>query len=106
MIIADDSLVCFPMRYLSFIREDLEKGDENEKKVSELTESYSKQESENIKLKQKFQLQMEECSTYRDSLEMKNARIELYSNQYYRTKKKNMFLTGLIVVLSGLFLIK
>ena len=32
MIIADDSLVCFPMRYLTFIKADLLKGDETEKK--------------------------------------------------------------------------
>ncbi|MEY4573103.1 MAG: hypothetical protein RLZ10_2378, partial [Bacteroidota bacterium] len=81
MIIADDSLVCFPMRYLTFIKADLEKGDENQKKVEQLTESYSHQESENLKLRQKFQMQMEECSTFRDSLEMKNARIEFYSTQ-------------------------
>jgi hypothetical protein len=33
MIIADDSLVCFPMRYLTFIKADLIKGDETEKMI-------------------------------------------------------------------------
>jgi hypothetical protein len=106
MIIADDSLVCFPMRYLTFIKQDLIKGDQNEKKVEELNESMSFQQNENKSLKQKLQMQLDECSTCRDSLEMKNSLIINYHGQINRAKKKNTIYTALIVVLTGLFFIK
>jgi len=106
MIIADDSLVCFPMRYLTFIKQDLIKGDQNEKKVEELNESMSFQQNENKSLKQKLQMQLDECSTCRDSLEMKNSLIINYHGQINRAKKKNTIYTGLIVILTGLFFIK
>jgi hypothetical protein len=106
MIIADDSLVCFPMRYLTFIKQDLIKGDQNEKKVEELNESMSFQQNENKSLKQKLQMQLDECSTCRDSLEMKNSLIINYHSQINRAKKKNTIYTALIVVLTGLFFIK
>jgi len=106
MIIADDSLVCFPMRYLSFIKADLLKGDESEKKVEELEESFSKQKSENQALKQRFQLQMEDCAACQDSLEMKNSKIQWYHGELRKQKKKNYIYTGLIVVLTVLFSFK
>jgi hypothetical protein len=106
MIIADDSLVCFPMRYLTFIKQDLIKGDQNEKKVEELNESMSFQQNENKSLKQKLQMQLDECLTCRDSLEMKNSLIINYHGQINRAKKKNTIYTALIVVLTGLFFIK
>lgn len=106
MIIADDSLVCFPMRYLTFIKQDLIRGDLNEKKVEELSENMSFQQNENKSLKQKLQMQLDECSTCRDSLEMKNALIMNYHSQISRARKKNILYTGLIAVLTGLFFIK
>lgn len=106
MIIADDSLVCFPMRYLTFIREDLLKGDQNEKKVEQLEESVNKQQSENLSLKQKFQLQLEDFSSCRDSLEMKNAKIQWYHTELKKAEKKNYLYTGLIIILTGLFALK
>lgn len=106
MIIADDSLVCFPMRYLSFIKQDLIRGDLNEKKVEELSENMSFQQNENKSLKQKLQMQLDECSTCRDSLEMKNSLIMNYHGQINRAKKKNVFYTGIIVVLTTLFVLK
>lgn len=106
MIIADDSLVCFPMRYLSFIKEDLMKGDANKKKVQELTESMTVQQNENQSLKLKLKTQFDECSTCRDSLEMKNALITNYHGQIKRGKNRNKLLTGVVVVLTLLFAIK
>lgn len=106
MIIADDSLVCFPMRYLSFIKQDLIRGDENEKKVEMLSDSVNTQKSENISLRQQIRNQLDECSTCRDSLEMKNSLIMNYHGQINRAKKKNVLYTGIIVVLTALFVIK
>lgn len=106
MIIADDSLVCFPMRYLSFIKQDLIRGDLNEKKVEELSENVNVQKSENISLRQQIRNQLDECSTCRDSLEMKNSLIINYHGQINRAKKKNMLYTGIIVVLTTLFVLK
>lgn len=106
MIIADDSLVCFPMRYLTFIKEDLVRGDASEKKVQELTESMTIQQNENQSLKQKLKIQLDECSTCRDSLEMKNALISHYHGQIKRGKKTNRLLTGVVVALTLLFAIK
>ena len=106
MIIADDSLVCFPMRYLTFIKEDLMKGDASEKKVQELTENITFQQNENQSLKQKLKIQLDECSTCRDSLEMKNSLITNYHGQIHRGKRRNVLLTGVIVVLTILFAVK
>jgi len=106
MIIADDSLVCFPMRYLSFIKQDLIRGDENEKKVEELSQDVNVQKNENVSLRQQIQSQLNDCSTCRDSLEMKNSLIMNYHGQINRAKKKNTIYTGLIVILTGLFFIK
>ena len=99
MIIADDSLVCFPMRYLSFIKEDLIRGDENEKKVEELSQDVNVQKKENVSLRQQIQSQLNDCSTCRDSLEMKNSLIMNYHGQINRAKKRNVIYTGLIAVL-------
>lgn len=82
------------------------RGDANEKKVEELTQSMTVQQSENQSLKQKLRLQLDECSTCRDSLEMKNALITNYHSQIHRGKKRNVLLTGVIVVLSVLFAVK
>ena len=106
MIIADDSLVCFPMRYLTFIKADLLKGDENEKKVEELNNYMVKKENEVSTINKQYLDLKDKNYSLRDSLEMKNSLIQNLHFQVDRGKKKNMLYTGIIVVLTILFATK
>ena len=106
MIIADDSLVCFPMRYLTFIKADLLKGDESEKKVEELNNYMVKRENEFVAKDKQVMALKDDNSTLRDSLEMKNSLIQNLHFQVNMGKKKNMIYTGVIVVLTILFATK
>jgi len=106
MIIADDSLVCFPMRYLTFIKADLLKGDQNEKKVEELNNYMVKKENEVSAANKQYLAIKDENYSLRDSLEMKNALIQNLHFQVNTAKKKNLIYTGVIAVLTILFAFK
>ena len=106
MIIADDSLVCFPMRYLTFIKADLIKGDESEKKVEELNNYMVKRESEFVAKDKQIMAFKDQNETLRDSLEMKNALIQNLHYQVSTGRKKNLIYTGVMAVLTILFAFK
>lgn len=85
------------------------RGDASEKKVKELTESITIKQNENNSLEQTVKVQkdkIDQCSLCRDSLEMKNALISNYHLQIQKGKKTNKILTGVIGVLTLLFIIK
>ena len=108
-IVTDDSLVCFPIKYLSFIREDLTKGDQAKKELVELQKSYTTKESENKTLKTNLGLlnaEMVNYSTCQDSIERKNALISNYHMQIGKAKKGNKILTGIVLALTAAFFIK
>ena len=106
MIIADDSLVCFPMRYLTFIKADLLKGDENEKKVEELNNYMIKKENEVSTVNKQYLALKDQNEILKDSCEMKNARIQNLYFQAKVSKKKNLVYTGVIAILTLLFAFK
>lgn len=107
--IYEDSLICFPIRYTKFIKEDLINGDRYKKKTEELTQTLNQKEAENISLKQKINqltIDKEPSNSCQDSLEMKNAKIGYLYHQLGRSKTQNKLLVGLAAVLGVLFTIK
>ena len=106
MIIADDSLVCFPMRYLTFIKADLIKGDETEKKFEKLNDYMVQKENDFVAKDKQIIAFRDQNEILKDSCEMKNARIQNLYFQVKTSKKKNVIYTGVIAVLTILFAFK
>jgi hypothetical protein len=106
MIIADDSLVCFPMRYLTFIKADLIEGDETEKKFEKLKDYMIQKENDFVAKDKQLIAFRDQNEILKDSLEMKNALIQNLHFQISTGRKKNIIYTGVIAVLTILFTVK
>lgn len=105
----EDSLICFPIRYAKFIKEDLITGDRYKKKAEELSKIINQKETENASLKKEVNMLIVDKQIQTpcpDSTEMKNAKIAFLYQQWGKTKKQNKFLTGAVILLAALFAIK
>lgn len=102
----EDSLVCFPQRYLQFMVDDIKQGRKDKVKVEELQESARKKDEEYSSAKTKLRQEMDVSSELRDSLEMKNSLIQNLHITNHQTRKKLTIWQGVAIVAMILFAVK
>lgn len=101
-----DSLFCLPVRYFMFIMDDLKKGDQGIMKAQEFQQKIVAQGDENSRLKSQLNLEREETSLCRDTLEMKNAHIVNLRLENHKLKTGKTIWMGVAGTLAFLFLLK
>lgn len=101
-----DSVFCLPVRYFMFIMDDLKKGDQNGIKAQELQQKIIAQGDENSRMKSQLNLEREETSMCRDTLEMKNAHIVNLRLENHKLKTGKTIWMGIAGTLAFLFLLK
>lgn len=102
----EDSLVCFPQRYLQFMVDDIKQGRKDKVKVDELQQAAQKKDEEYKQTKTKLALEMDNTATLRDSLEMKNSLIMNLHGQKKQLKTRMTVWQIVAVVATVLFAVK
>lgn len=105
-LVVDDSLVCFPQRYLTFIMEDLKKGDENQRKVGELTKSMVVKDNDLTKLKSQISDYSSRNEELSDLLDVKERNIQSLNVKIKKNRKQRNILIGVSFLTTTLLLIK
>lgn len=101
-----DSLVCFPQRYLQFMADDIRQGRKDKVKVEELRDEFRKKDEEFTSIKNKLNLERQDNSSLRDTLEMKNSLILNYHDRHRKDRTKLTIWQGLAMVCVILFAVK
>ncbi len=105
-VLYEDSLICFPQRYLQFMVDDIKQGRKDKVKVEELREAAEKKDDEYRQAKMKLALEMDNTSSLRDSLEMKNSLIMNLHGQKKQLKTRMTVWQVVAVVATILFAVK
>ena len=105
-LVVEDSLVCFPQRYLTFIMEDLKKGDENQKKVGELTKSMVVKDSDLTKLKSQVSDYYARNTELSDLLDIKERNIRSLDIKIKKSKRQRNILIGISFLTTTLLLVR
>lgn len=101
----DDSLVCFPKRYLMFMVDDIKQGRKDKVKVEELQQAVQKKDEEFRQTKSRLASETGNTSMLRDSLEMTRDSLEMKNSLIMNLHTQKKQLKTRITVWQGLALV-